>query len=426
MTLRRTVLPLAVLAAVPASADAQWSPPQQVATEASRAPQLAFGTGTTGVASLGFGAAATRIVALPSGARRDVGSIEAGPRPYGSTRTVSLRRRATGTAFRFALGYSFGRTDGTVGAFRGLRTVDLRPNEAELAVSPNGNAVIAFAEERGGRTRVFVSVRRAGASRFTTPRVVRGSGSARSLAVSVNDKGRWVLAYSIVGIGGPRPVEARIGTTSGSVGPLQRLGNQLGSTRVAAVVAPTGRTTVAWATHDTGIEQNDPTSVRTNVAPAGRATFAGQTLLDRAAPNALSTEPAGPTLAAAPDGTAVLGYTLSGTFTADDARTPAKVAVQDADARWRTPQTLADDGVVGQVAARNDGTFAVPYVTGAPLEGGPSPLFVALGKTAFTGELVADGADQASTVAFAPGGEPTVLFTLQRASGAAISRRLTP
>lgn len=423
MPSRLLVLPLLALAAAPTAAQAQWSPPERVATGAARAPQVAFGTRSAGVGSFGVGAAGTRIVSLPAAATRDVGSIEAGPRPYAASRTVSLRRRATGTPFTYELGYSFGRTDGAVGDVRPLRTVALRPNEAELAVSPGGNAVIAFAEERGGRTRVFVSVRRAGRSRFTTPRVVRGSGSARSLAVAVNDEGRWVLSYSIVAIGGPRVVEARIGTSDGRVGPLQRIGTHLGATSVAAVVAATGRTTVAWATHDTGIEQNDPTELRTNVVPAGRATFAGQTVLDRAAPNALSTEPSPPTLAAAPDGTAIVGYTLSGTFTADDARTPAKVAVQDREARWHAPVTLAEDGAVGQVAARADGTFAVPFATGVPLEGGPSPLFVALGRTAFTPELVAPDADEDSAVAFAPDGSASVLYTLAGNGGAALSRR---
>jgi len=432
-----TLLAGAALAA-PAAAQAAlpWSPPQAIEVAQPRDPQLAFNrSGGLGVASLGFGAATTRVAGLRAGetpvrGARDIGSIEDGPLPYATTRTVSLRRIPTNVVGTFRLGYSFGRSDGlAIGTTRILRTVALRPGEARLAVSPNGNAVIAFAEERGGRTRVHVSIRHASSSRFSIPRVVRGSGSARSLSVSVNDRGRWVLAY-VFGSGRTCTVEARIGTTSGSIGRLQTVGRQLGIARLDAIVAATGRTTVAWATHDGGEEQNEPTQLRTNVAPAGRATFAGQVVLDRAQAGAVATGPAPPSLAAAPDGTTLVGYTLSGRYAgtgvAGDANTltPARVSVQDRDGRFTTPQQLTADGVVGDVAARPDGTFAVPYAQGAELEPTAAPLFVALGRTAFTVEQVADDALLESAAAFEPGteGAPVVLYT-RATGGAAISRR---
>jgi len=453
MLIARALPAAAALAAVaalasPAVAAPPWAPPQTVATTWVQEPDLAFNASGTGVGSLGSSSYTTRILSLraedgpPVVASRDVESIEDGPLPYAQARTLSLRRRGAGA--RTTLGYSFGRPDGTVGDVRTLRTVQLRPQEAELAVSPNGNAVIAFVEERGGSTRLWLSTRRPASSRFSTPTVIRGTGSARSVAVSVNDRGRYVVAH-VYGAGGKRTVEARTGTTGGSVGPLRTVGGQLGRARLDAVVARTGRTTVAWATHDLGEEQNKPTQLRANVAPAGRSTFAGQVVLDRAAPGALGTEPTPPSLAAAPDGTTVVGYTLSGRFagggTAADANfvTPARVSVQDRDARFGTPQELAADGVVGRVAARSDGSFAVPYVTGVPVEGalpgkglsgrGPSPLYVALrgaGASAFdTGELVAEDADQDAAVTFTPGafGAPVVLFIRAGARGAAIARR---
>jgi hypothetical protein len=456
MLIARALPAAAALAAVaalasPAVAAPPWSPPQTVATTRVREPDLAFSASGMGVGSLGFRVRTTRILSLraedgpPVIASRDVESIEDGPLPYARARTLSLRR--SGREARTTLGYSFGRRDGTVGDVRILRTVQLRgvpsiglPNsaskEAELAVSPNGNAVAAFIEERGGSsaTRVWLSTRRPASSRFSTPTVIRGTGSARSVAVSVNDRGRYVVAYAY-GAGGKRTVEARIGTTGGRVGPLRTVGGQLGRARVDAVVARTGRTTVAWTTRDLGEEQNKPTQLLANVAPAGRSTFAGQVVLDRAAPGAMGTEAAPPSLAAAPDGTTVVGYTLSGRFagggTAADANfvTPARVSVQDRDARFGAPQELAADGVVGRVAARSDGSFAVAYVTGAPERGGPSPLYVALrgaGASAFAaGELVAEDAEQDAAVAFTPGpsGAPVVLFTRADARGAAIARR---
>jgi hypothetical protein len=94
------------------------------------------------------------------------------------------------------------------------------------------------------------------------------------------------------------------------------------------------------------------------------------------------------------------------------------VSVQDRDAAFGTPQELAADGVVGRVAARADGTFAVPYATGVPVEPGPAPLRVSLrapGAAAFAaGEPVAEDARQDSAVAFEPGsaGAPVVLYDL--------------
>jgi hypothetical protein len=445
MTARRLLAPLAALAGAcaltaPAAAAPPWSAPASVATTAVGDPTIAFGTSSTGVAALSFGSVgtgghATRILSLAAGAgtptaSRDVGSVAAGPLPYARTRTVSLRLRQQ------TLGYSFGRTDGAVGTFRTLRRVVLRPGEAELAVSPNGNAIVAFAEQRsgGGSTRVWVSTRRASSSRFTTPRVIRGSGSARSLAVSINDRGRWIVAYGIGASG--HSIEARLGTLSGGVGKLEHLGPHLGIASVTAIVAQTGRTTVAWATHDGGEEQNKPTEIRVAVLPAGRQIFRSPVLLDRGeAAGVLATEPAPPSLAAAPNGTTVLGYTLSGRFVgtgvAGDANavTPARASVQDASARFGPPQELAADGVVGRVAARADGTFAVPYAQGVTLEPSASPLFVALrmnGAPAFApGELVATDAADLSAAAFEPGatGAPVVLYLRAQQGGAALSRR---
>jgi hypothetical protein len=431
---------LAALAvsATPAAAAPPWSTPQTVADFDVRDPALAFNTSSVGLATLRFGAGASRLMTLEAGpaapavARRDVGTVVDGPLPYAGTRTLSLRGRYR--AGFVTLGYSFGRSGGAVGDVRTLRTIRLRPGEAELAVAPGGSAVIAFAEERRGSTRVWLATRRPSSSRFTTPQIIRGTGSARSLAVSVNDRGRFVVAY-VFGSGRTRTVEARIGTVGGSPGRLQTVGRQLGIARLDAIVARTGRTTVAWATHDGGEEQNEPTQLRTNVAPAGRTTFAGQSVLDRAAPGAVATEPAPPSLAAAPDGTTAVGYTLSGRFedtgTAAGANfvTPARVSVQGRDAAFGTPQELAADGVVGRLAARADGTFAVPYATGVPAEPAPAQLRVSLrapGATAFgPGEIVADDALQDAAIAFEPGplGAPVVLYELAGNGGAAISRR---
>ena len=153
-------------------------------------------------------------------------------------------------------------------------------------------------------------------------------------------------------------------------------------------------------------------------------------MLDRAEPGAVATEPAPPSLAAAPDGTTIVGYTLSGRYVGTgvvgnaSTATPARVSVQDRDARFTAPQELAADGVVGEVAARADGTFAVPFAQGAELEPRVAPLFVALGRTTLTAERVAEDALLESAVAFEPGpqGAPVVLYT-RAAGGAAISRR---
>lgn len=155
--LRHRALGLLVALAVPVSpavAAPPWSAPQVVAGFEVRDPAPAYNTSSVGMATLRFGAGATRLLALQVGsaapvvARRDVGSVVDGPLPYAATRTLSLR--GVDRAGFFTLGYSFGRSGGAVGQARTLRTVRLRPGEAELAVAPGGAAVIAFAEDRGG------------------------------------------------------------------------------------------------------------------------------------------------------------------------------------------------------------------------------------------------------------------------------------
>jgi hypothetical protein len=426
----------AVLAAAPAaSAAPPWSAPAGITDAGAVRPDIAFGTGTGGLAAATFGEAGRQTLTLragkpePAGTRRLSGVLD-GPHPYGASRTLTLLRRGA-TGRPTTVGYAFGRLDGSLGTFHPLRTLPLRFAEARLAVAPTGDAVLAFVEERGGASRVFASWRRAGASRFTAPQVLRGTGSSRSVAVAVDARGRFVVAWTRGG-GGRRTVEARLGTTARGTRNLQEVGRSLGFADVTAAVAPTGRTTVAWTTRDVGIEQNRPTEVRANVAPAGRTTFAGQVVVDRGAERVtLQSAPSGPSLAAAPDGTTILAYTLGGPYSAarQDAITPVRVSVQDRAARFGAPQELVDDGVGGQAAAREDGTFAVPYVVGAPLEPEPSELRVALrepGATAFAaGELVAADAGGASAAAFEPGpvGAAWVAYLRTGVDGAAVSRR---
>jgi hypothetical protein len=414
---------LSVLAGSPAAdAAPPWSPPAPLTPGAAavRGPDERFGSGHGGIATWTLSHVArpeSRAIApvtagSPPLAGRAVTTVLDGPLPYAQTRTLSLRR-STLSGGRTRLGYSYGSTAGDVGSLRPLDDVVLV--EAALAVAANGQAIVAYIEGSGSgsETRLLVSTRRPPSSRFSAPRVIRGIGRQSSIAVGVNERGRIVVAYQQDDLRSPggRRIEARAGGTADGVRSLQRIGTTLGRSQVEALVAPTSRTTVAWATADAGEEQNEPTQVRAAVAPAGSFAFRGEQLVDRG-PSGIE-QADGPLSMDADDrGGAVIAYTLNGPFSGGDERTAVRVALQDASARFGAPQELSADGIAGQVAVRADGAAAVPYVEGARFDA-LSPLKVALrapGQPTFATleDVAPDAAPQVPAAAFEPGASGTV------------------
>lgn len=116
-----------------------------------------------------------------------------------------------------------------------------------------------------------------------------------------------------------------------------------------------------------------PTQLGTNVAPAARTTFAGQVVLDRAAPGALATEPGPPSLAASRDGRhrrlharrPLRRHRRRRRREHDHA---ARVSVQDRDGRFTRPQELAADGGGGAVAASGCAPSDCRQVTKVPAQ----------------------------------------------------------
>ncbi|WP_205695988.1 hypothetical protein [Conexibacter sp. SYSU D00693] len=421
----------AALLGLPAAAHAAppWSPSASANSVGNQVndPVLRFGTGETGIATWDSSFTAgdavdvfsVRAGQAPQGVRA-VRSIAVGPLPYGTFRTLTIRRSALGRDVT-RLGFSFGDTTGKLGDAR--RLDDVRGLvDVDAAVAPNGHAAVAYVERHGDGTRTLLSVRRPSSTRFSTPRVIRGSGLMRSVAVAVGASGRVVVAYNR-NARGSRRVEGRLAGTGDTVRGLQDLGPSLGSSDVQAVVGG-GRVTVAWATRDVGIEQNQPTQVHAAVVPAGGQAFRDPQELDRG-PAGIE-QAVGPlSLGADARGRAVVSYTLNGPFAGNDARTAVRAAVQGADGRFAAPQTLTEDGIGGRLAVRADGAAVVPFVEGARFGAATSPLRAAVlapGQAQFSGveEVAADAADQVPAAAFEPGaaGVPDVLYVARDQAGA--------
>ncbi|PTL58855.1 hypothetical protein [Paraconexibacter algicola] len=437
MSARIPALSTAALAAallVPAAAQAAppWTAPTQLTASAGLAPSLAFDGDGDGVASVRVGAMGREAFGVRADGTktwsRAASTLGAGPIPSGSGRTISLRLQKAGGADRVLVGWSEGTTSGTIGTLRPLRTVPLRTSEYALAAATSGDAAIAFVEELGGgRSRLWFTTRRAGGT-FQTPRIIRGTGSQRSVSVSVNDRGRYVVAWSQNGTGDPR-VEARMGRTSGRGNGLLNAGPSLGVARVSTLVTGTGRTTVAWGTEDGGEEQNEPTEIRAAVAPSTSFVLRPSTQIDRAADGALEGDVPSPSLAAGASGTTTIAYTLSGRFVDNDARTPVRVSRQDARAVFGAPAELTADGTHGEITASPDGTVTVPYVLGAQLPFTDLPLQVARRtsvESAFGApEEVTTDASPFVVSASAPGtsGAPQILYVRGAAKDVALTRR---
>jgi hypothetical protein len=366
-----------MLLSAPASAAPPWSSPEvaQAGRSAQGPAWLTFGRSDAGVAAwstdarrFAVGNPGDTAIAAVRGARpagvRTMSTGIAPPAAYGTTRVLHLRAKALAPSSarpRVRLGVSFGRTSGAVGTFRTLDDVRLASDPA-IAVNAAGDAVAAWAEARGDRTLLWIARRRAGGD-FGSPQVIRGSGRVSALAVAVGRGRHFVVAYQrSTGSGAGSRVEARFGGVGGGPRALHDLGRAHGLSQVAAGVAPSGRTTVAWGTQDAGEEANRPFETRAAVKVAGARRFRSPVVLDRA--TEIDRPQGHVRVAVADDGTATVAWpTVVGTGQPGDAarRYPIRIATQDARARFRVWQEVAPSGALGGLAVRSDGVAAVTW-----------------------------------------------------------------
>lgn len=269
-----------------------------------------------------------------------------------------------------SLGYSFGRTAGTLevdtGAYRRLTT---RADRSDVAIAANdrGDVAAVWVEHLSGRDHLVVALRRPNRP-FGRPAVIIGSGAISSPALTWSAGGDLLVAYqrSISRRGvTERRVEARVRRAGHGWGRPQRLGASSGFSQISVAAAPNGRMLVAWGTQDLGEEANRPWIVRAAQRPAGPRTFGATQDLELGEDrHARAFErPAGRVAAAlAPDGTATVAW--SGIAGARFPSTfPARVATAGPSRRFTSPQTLSPNAAVGDVTSDDRGRTLVVWAT---------------------------------------------------------------
>jgi hypothetical protein len=244
--LSRLIAVAVVALAVPASASAAdpWSLPAPIRAQTTSgplptAPGLAANAGGLAVAVADTGGASPEIgphavaSVFSGGAFTDPAgvapaNVAMGPGngrvlAYGQTRLIGAGIRRASAAAQAVV--AFGRltaSRATLEAPRGLGPSDMHAARATMAVNAEGDAAVVFPVCRdAGCTKVLVylAVRRAGASSFSSTRLADGSGPLPQVAAAVNDRGDamavWTQASTLY---------ARVRTAGGTLRARQRVG----------------------------------------------------------------------------------------------------------------------------------------------------------------------------------------------------------
>jgi hypothetical protein len=370
MIRRLALLAWLIVLALPAAAvaDPPWSAAQNVS-----APHLfvnpvavtasADGTalewwswqdGTGSAARTGSSLASRAPGAAAFGTQRTAPSGTVAVEAYAMTRAIALTDRAIGPANvgRTRLSVAFGATSGSFGS---QRTVADGPrlDRPVLAVNANGDAAIAYFQDRGTTNdRVMVSLRRAGGS-FGAPFQV-GHGAIRSVAIAVGPRGDVLVAWDARGT-----IQARY-KSPGSSGfqPIETISSDpTFFAQMQAAVADGGRCYLAWSAQLlTEGGTRGPVFNEVAVRPSGHRFRAAQ-LLERDGSNRSQ----------APIALATQGRDASVAWTGfDGANSRVRVASTDPSARFGAPQDVSPagrDGVVSDLVAAG-GTRLVVWDNG--------------------------------------------------------------
>lgn len=336
--------------------------------------------------------------------------IDAAPAVYGTGRAVFPRvqlldRRLDAPLVR--LGANLGTTT-FLGTDRWIATVRLVEGPV-VAASERGDAVLAWIERVGDeQTRLRISRRPAG-GRFGAPGTVRGAGTQHGLTVAVGGRGRFVVAYGIDyrerNRRPRRAFEVRSGGVAGGVRTRQVLGANKGLVQADAVIAPNGRTTIAWATQDLGEQADEAQDVLAVTRSTDDPSFRPAQVLELGTLRARAD--ADVVVAAQQSGRAVVAWSSP----IDEARAQVRVARQGAGLRFRAAETLDGAGRVEGLAV-GEGDRAVVAWRGADGRGlrvadAAPPLGPWSASEVVTEDRV-DGAD----VGWVPGtGRPLAVWT---------------
>ena len=282
---------LSLLTAAPATAQT-WSPPQSLSgvKPLIDSPGLTFSRDGRGLASWSY--VDDEVGRSNSGASS--ASIAPGAAAFGAERTL-LPRAPIESAAQVVGPVAYGR-DGALVAVRGAKKLAVRSGHtngsfgrsrtiasgariggAELAANGNGDAALAWFEDRGTRTdRVYVALRRAHHA-FGTPRRL-ATGRIRDVAVAVGASGDVLVVWN-----SPGKVLTRFKPrTRSSFRAVERIRSKPAYfTVLAPVVTGNGRAAVAWSSQFAS-EGGGLGPIRFQVAfrPAGADRFKAARLLE--------------------------------------------------------------------------------------------------------------------------------------------------
>jgi hypothetical protein len=349
---------LALIVPAAAVADPPWSPPANVS-----APHLfvdpvdvtasadgtaqawwAWQDGTGTAARTGWSLASRPPGATAFGTQRGAPSGTVAVDAYAKTRAIALTDRAIGPANvgRTRLSVAFGATSGSFGS---QRTVADGPrlDRPVLATNANGDAAIAYFQDRGTTNdRVMVSLRRAGGS-FGTPFQV-GHGPIRSVAVAVGTRGDVLVAWDARGT-----IRARYARSfSAGFQPIETISSDpTFFAQMQPLVDDRGRCYLAWSAQLlTEGGTRGPVFNEVAVRPVGHHFRAAQ-LLERDGSNRSQ----------APLVIVTTGRDATVAWTGfDGANSRVRVASTDPSARFGAPQDVSPagrDGVVSDLAYRS-------------------------------------------------------------------------
>ena len=362
---------LAMGMAAPADAAAPWSLAAPVfgPADSPTAPSIAYGgdgravvvraidtfgegdTTRTQVAARSVAGVYRRTQTLAGAVNGQPPEIEA----YGRSRMVLVRAIPrplnNPVAGPVRLVVSFGRTNGRFAPGRALaryrQTFRVAP---AVAATDRGRVAVAWVQGGSERDILRLAVRRPN-GRFGRARMLR-TGRISALAMDLGEGGDLLVTYRRGG-----RIEARVQRAGKPMGAVQDLGVARQQTELTAAVAPTGRMLVAWGERVNGGRLQTPYVIRAAIHPAGPRRFRAATVLDDSASQA------GPTSVVAaigPDGTATVAW-CDTRFDGQRFINAVMAATTGSDARFATPEQLAPDGTMGDVAINARGTAIVTW-----------------------------------------------------------------
>jgi hypothetical protein len=175
---------------------------------------------------------------------------------YARTRALLVTRQVTGYGryhrARFRLVWAPG---STAGRFDAYRQIAPSADPPAVAVNPAGDALVAFTPQ--GKAGVRIAERRAGGG-FGAPRTVSGVNGVGA-AVALNARGDRVVAWV-----DRTGVHARIAPAGRSWGPAQRVSRDRLAGGLRALVAENGRVVVTWAYAE--VSESHPARLQAGVA----------------------------------------------------------------------------------------------------------------------------------------------------------------